>query len=522
MGNLISYIVTLVIVIIITFVYMAVKDKKENQKKALYSNAYDVVKTLYDFYVRLKFDTSIMKCIEQSIQSTGTGVETLRLLLFGDLIKCYEQLGYNATYLNNVEGLPLVLATFKIYSNEMVAIGKTADCLNACNNVNKSIKKALQNNSNNKDFFYLNEIFKMANANDLKIQYFSLLYRFFSVVAKADGQISIAESDYLEKLMTYSTSTEPSRVPTNNKTIIDNSLLNQSKPVIETAKKIIKPKVEKPKQKEISEPNNNGYLDTLNNLIGLNEVKNEVTALVNFLKIQREREKRGMKSVGLSYHCVFTGNPGTGKTTVARILANIYKSLGILETGHLVETDRSGLVAEYVGQTAIKTNNIIDSALGGVLFIDEAYSLVQGSGNDYGREAISTLLKRMEDDRDNLVVILAGYSDDMKSFIDSNPGLQSRFNRYIHFSDYNAAELKQIFLQNVEKNQYKLDFNGAKKLDEILTYAVEHKDKNFGNGRFVRNLFEKTIQNQAMRLSRSPRITADELSTITENDLPCQ
>ena len=191
-----------------------------------------------------------------------------------------------------------------------------------------------------------------------------------------------------------------------------------------------------------------------------------------------------------------------------------------MKKGHLVETDRSGLVAEYVGQTAVKTNKIIDSALDGVLFIDEAYSLVQSGGNDYGQEAISTLLKRMEDDRDRLIVILAGYSEDMKRFIDSNPGLQSRFNRYIHFSDYTADELKQIFMHNVDKNQYFLNEEGQSLLEQILNFAIEHKDKNFGNGRYVRNLFEKTIQNQAIRLSGMPSISAEELSSLTAEDLP--
>ena len=258
----------------------------------------------------------------------------------------------------------------------------------------------------------------------------------------------------------------------------------------------------------------------LKELIGLSEVKEEVSALANFVKIQQERENKGLKAVGLSYHCVFTGNPGTGKTTVARILAAIYRDLGILKKGHLVETDRSGLVAEYVGQTAVKTNKIIDSALDGVLFIDEAYSLVQGGGNDYGQEAISTLLKRMEDDRNRLIVVLAGYSEDMKRFIDSNPGLQSRFNRYIHFSDYSADELKKIFMLNVDKNQYLLEPKGEELLSKILNYAIEHKDKNFGNGRYVRNLFEKTIQNQAIRLSCQQNITAEELSKLKAEDLP--
>ena len=258
----------------------------------------------------------------------------------------------------------------------------------------------------------------------------------------------------------------------------------------------------------------------LKSLIGLSDVKKEVSALTDFVKIQQEREKKGLKSVGLSYHCVFTGNPGTGKTTVARILADIYRDLGVLKKGHLVETDRSGLVAEYVGQTAIKTNKIIDSALDGVLFIDEAYSLAQGGNNDFGHEAISTLLKRMEDDRHRLVVVLAGYHGKINEFIDSNPGLQSRFNRYIHFSDYTADELKQIFLLNVKNNQYQIDEKALNLLGQILDSAIEHKDKSFGNGRYVRNLFEKTIQNQAIRLSNQPNVTTEDLSLLKAEDLP--
>ncbi|MDO4955603.1 MAG: DUF4236 domain-containing protein [Bacteroidales bacterium] len=257
----------------------------------------------------------------------------------------------------------------------------------------------------------------------------------------------------------------------------------------------------------------------LQELIGLHLVKEEVNRLINFIKIQQTRKKNGLKTTPISYHCVFTGNPGTGKTTVARIIANIYQDLGILKKGHLVETDRSGLVAEYVGQTAVKTNKIIDSALDGVLFIDEAYSLVQGSNNDYGMEAISTLLKRMEDDRDKLVVILAGYSNEMKDFINSNPGLQSRFNRYIHFIDYSEDELVEIFKLSLSKHEYTIKNEAIDVLHCVIRNAIEHKDKNFGNGRYVRNLFEKTIENQASRLASEPNLTKDTLSEILPDDI---
>ena len=269
----------------------------------------------------------------------------------------------------------------------------------------------------------------------------------------------------------------------------------------------------------------NPVLDTdpyeeLEDLIGLDNVKQEVKSLANFVKLQKQRQEKGMKTPKMSYHLVFTGSPGTGKTTVARIVARIYKDLGILKTGHTVETDRSGLVAEYVGQTATKTNAIVDSALNGVLFIDEAYALVpENASNDYGQEAISTLLKRMEDDRDKLVVIIAGYTNEMKRFIDSNPGLQSRFNRYINFPDYSAQELVKIFHMYMKKNQYTISDEADTLLKEKLDYAVEHKDRNFGNARYVRNVFEKAIQMQANRLEGKSNLSDRQLTEITASDI---
>lgn len=262
-----------------------------------------------------------------------------------------------------------------------------------------------------------------------------------------------------------------------------------------------------------------GALRRLDELIGLEPVKTDVKMLANFIKIQRKRKESGLKEAPISYHCVFTGNPGTGKTTVARILADIYRAMGVVKKGHLVETDRSGLIGEYVGQTAVKTNKIIDSALDGVLFIDEAYTLVQGGERDYGGEAIATLLKRMEDDRDRLVVILAGYTDEMKKFIESNPGLQSRFNRYIQFPDYTADELAQIFLLTAERSQYSCDADVKASLKDVMQSAAQAKDKNFGNGRFVRNLFERAIQRQAVRLSTVSLVTTEMLAQLTLHDL---
>ena len=289
----------------------------------------------------------------------------------------------------------------------------------------------------------------------------------------------------------------------------------------ETTKETTEQKTEEKKDSVVVNP----VLDTdpyqeLDDLIGLDNVKQEVKSLANFVRLQKQRQEKGLKTPKLSYHLVFTGSPGTGKTTVARIVARIYKDLGILKKGHTVETDRSGLVANYVGQTATKTNAIVDSALNGVLFIDEAYALVpENSSQDYGQEAISTLLKRMEDDRDKLVVIIAGYTNEMKRFIDSNPGLQSRFNRYINFPDYSAGELVKIFHMYMKKNQYTISDEANEMLKEKLEYAVEHKDRNFGNARYVRNIFEKSIQAQANRLEGQTGLSDRQLTEITLSDI---
>ncbi len=270
----------------------------------------------------------------------------------------------------------------------------------------------------------------------------------------------------------------------------------------------------------INKPLETDPYEELDNLIGLDEVKKEVRSLANFVKLQKQRKDQGLKSPKLSYHLVFTGSPGTGKTTVARIVARIYKDLGILKKGHTVETDRSGLVGQYIGQTAPKTNQIVDSAMNGVLFIDEAYALVpEHSTQDYGQEAISTLLKRMEDNRDSLVVIIAGYSNEMQRFIDSNPGLQSRFTRYINFPDYTADELVRIFYMYMKKNEYTLSKEADAMLREKLEYAVAHKDRNFGNARYVRNIFEKTIEQQANRLAKQTGLSKEQLTELTSEDL---
>jgi len=271
----------------------------------------------------------------------------------------------------------------------------------------------------------------------------------------------------------------------------------------------------------VNEPLAGDPYKELDELIGLNKVKQEVRSLANFVKVQKQREKQGLKTAKVSYHLVFYGSPGTGKTTVARIVGRIYKDLGVLKKGHTVETDRGGLVAKYMGQTALKTDTIINQALDGVLFIDEAYSLVpeDGNGSDYGQEAISTLLKRMEDNRDRLVVIIAGYKNEMQRFIDSNPGLQSRFNRYIDFPDYTGLELSEIFKMYMKKNQYTLAADAEDYLKQKFEDVVAHKDRNFGNARYARNVFEKAIQAQANRLSGQKDLSKEQLTELTADDL---
>jgi len=261
-------------------------------------------------------------------------------------------------------------------------------------------------------------------------------------------------------------------------------------------------------------------LAELNELIGLTEVKAEVEKFAKFVQVAKQREAAGLKVAPISYHMVFTGNPGTGKTTVARIMAKIYRALGVVKKGHLVETDRGGMIAEYVGQTATKTAKVVDFALDGVLFIDEAYAITEGdSKQGYGSECIATLLKRMEDNRDRLVVIVAGYTDEMKHFIDANPGLQSRFNRYINFPDYTAKELGQIYRMYIKKAQYVLSEDAEHWLDPFIAVRTEKRDRKFGNGRWVRNEFEKAVERQAMRIADEPNPTKEQLMTLTMKDI---
>ncbi|QDT44777.1 Stage V sporulation protein K [Gimesia alba] len=262
-------------------------------------------------------------------------------------------------------------------------------------------------------------------------------------------------------------------------------------------------------------------LKELNSLIGLYPVKREVTRLTNFLKIRQQRLDQGLPVASQTLHFVFTGNPGTGKTTVARIIAKILYGFQILKTANFIEADRATMVGGYVGQTAIKSNEVISQATDGVLFIDEAYSLAKSGGQDYGQEAIETLLKKMEDLRDRLVVIVAGYPNEMAEFISSNPGLESRFSRYIVFDDYHVSDLCQIFEMMCRSNSYQLTPEARGNLAILLNRIFRDRDQNFGNARLVRNAYERTLGNHADRLATSEgKITREALSTIEAVDLP--
>ncbi|TBT96534.1 AAA ATPase, partial [Hamiltosporidium magnivora] len=347
----------------------------------------------------------------------------------------------------------------KVYSIESLYLIYSDEMLNTLKNQINSILDVIKKRDSEKKDLRFIPFIKPFNV-DIAKHYAKIFYDYLELICMTDEKISEFEKNLLLNIVT----------PT------EETINNENKNIKSVAN-------------EIEE------------LIGLDSVKNEIQSLTNLIKIQDARKKQGLKTNSINYHLVFTGNPGTGKTTVARIVSKIYKELGILKKGHLVETDRSGLIAEYVGQTAVKVNNLIDSALDGVLFIDEAYSITDSQGNDFGKEAISTLLKRMEDDRERLIVIVAGYSDKMANFLESNPGLSSRFNRYIEFEDYNKEDLVNIFIKLVESNEYFLTEKAKEKLTNLIQEDLENKNEHFGNGRYVRNIFEKTIENQSNRIS---------------------
>ena len=346
-------------------------------------------------------------------------------------------------------------------------------------------------------------------------------------LAAVDDDVSLAEAEFItqcaDKLgavcdacgvkkssraldpMDYVSSSEPS--------FMDKSPLRRAKSGGEAADKKTEP------QAQVEKPDFDELMAQLDSLVGLESVKKDVKDLVNLMKVRKLRQANGLPVPPMSLHMVFMGNPGTGKTTVARLMGGLYAAIGVLSKGQLVEVDRSGLVAGYVGQTALKTQETIKSALGGVLFIDEAYSLSSGGENDFGREAVETILKAMEDHRDDLIVIVAGYDKPMEKFLSSNPGLESRFNKYFHFPDYRGEELLAIFKGQCEKNGYVLTGEAEQAAKDMFDALYEKRDENFGNGRDVRNCFEDMIVRQSNRVAAMENPGREELMAVLPEDL---
>ena len=455
--------------------------------------------TLRELLLRISRDPQVFN--EVNRLSTDTGGDALgdheyffyilKTIFIKDLKLCFVEMGHSFSFSPlPKESMCLVLVsailsddnTVTSYDtfNKAISGESNADYERWSERFNKYVNAKVDSSVEGDEIFNLSALLRCCGgSNDELEQYRVSLYRLVSTIAKIDGSVTPREEKWLESMLITGGQRPEGAVRDTSSAIPE---------------------------------------EALNNLIGLDSVKKEVQALSNFITVRQKRQEMGLSLPDVSYHCVFTGNPGTGKTTVARILAGIYRDKGVLKKGHLVETDRSGLVAEYVGQTAVKTNRIIDKALDGILFIDEAYSLI-AKGEDFGSEAIATLLKRMEDDRDRLIVILAGYTEEMEEFIKSNPGLRSRFSRYIFFPDYTSSELAEIFFANAAKHEFFIGDEVRNYIMSKLTMVVGTKPKDFGNARYVRNVFEKVIQAQANRLASVPNITKEMLTEIILDDV---
>lgn len=348
-------------------------------------------------------------------------------------------------------------------------------------------------------------------------------------IATADDDVSTAEASFISSstnalksvcdksgvpqakepldAMDYVTSPEPSFLDGVKKDNNECSTKKSTQPAAPEAKKEELPSLE-------------DLLKDLDALIGLEKIKSDVKSLINLIKVRKLRIENGLAAPPISLHMVFMGNPGTGKTTVARLLSGIYRATGVLSKGQLIEVDRSTLVAGYVGQTALKTAEAVEKAKGGILFIDEAYSLTpEGSGSDYGREAIEIILKGMEDNRADLVVIVAGYSDLMEKFISSNPGLESRFSKYFVFEDYKGEQLFEIFQSMCRKNEYIPSEVAIIKTKELFNKLYENRDSNFGNARDVRNIFERAVSRQSDRLATVDAPDKQALQALLPEDI---
>ncbi|MBD0325110.1 MAG: AAA family ATPase [Pyrinomonadaceae bacterium] len=342
----------------------------------------------------------------------------------------------------------------------------------------------------------------------------SLLFQFANLVIKSDGTVTPTEEAALQKFKETLYPFNPSALSEHEADKPRSSSENANNAAAIEQK--IEPIEEEKPPRSLEE-----LFAELNELVGLERVKSDVKQLVNFLKVQQMREERGMATLPVSRHLVFSGNPGTGKTTIARLMAQFYRTLTILSKGHLTETDRAGLVAGYGGQTALKVKEVVGRALGGVLFIDEAYALNPGgSGNDFGQEAVETLLKMMEDHRHDFIVVVAGYTEKMDDFLSSNPGLRSRFSKFIHFDDYTDKQLVEIFKTFCKKSDFKLSPAAEEELSKIFHILYQGRDEAFGNARLARNIFETSISKQANRIVSLANINEEILSTLEKEDIP--
>lgn len=490
------------------------KPNKNSFSREYYNLLVDISKHLSDVTDKLKYDEAFTDNFKHTLSETPPETFVPYCVLY-DMIQIFKILTDGKIKLESVEMSGLVLLSMRIIEAETDFLSfdyetisgshlsgrfkNMADTILEIADKSNPLKIDIQETKDGESVSSTKVPNNLSLPATLKLldhplfdDYVTTLYRFATIIAKADNVITKKEENSLKEI--YQITHKP--VPVDENKAVSISEVEESESLEQV-------------------------LAELDGLIGLDDVKREVRSLINFVQIQKEREKQGLKNSQVSYHCVFTGSPGTGKTTIARLVAKIYKHLEILEKGQLVETDRSGLVAEYLGQTATKVDKVVKSALDGILFIDEAYALVGQGNDDYGKEAVAALIKRMEDNREKLVLIVAGYSEEMKIFIDSNPGFKSRFNRYIHFPDYTPYEMIGIYELLCSKSEYVISPSAKNLLSESFKQLYETKTKDFGNGRLVRNIFEKSIENQSNRIALTDQeLTKKILTTIEAGDIP--